>query len=95
MSHASTIDRYSSYFPHSLRQYQAQIMANCQSEMLNQSVIVGSDYLMTDKIKYYDNTVFEISPINIGNDPRTTLMIKNIPNKYTIQDLSYEIDHCF
>lgn len=39
-------------------------------------------------MKYYDNTVFDIDPLNIGNDPRTTLMIKNIPNKYTIQDLS-------
>lgn len=43
---------------------------------------------MTDKIRYYDNTVFDINPMNIGHDPRTTLMIKNIPNKYTIEDLS-------
>lgn len=50
---------------------------------------------MTDKIRYYDNTVFEINPLNIGHDPRTTLMIKNIPNKYTIQDLSNEIDQLF
>lgn len=50
---------------------------------------------MVDKLKYYDNNSFEITPMNIGNDPRTTLMIKNIPNKYTIQDLSHEIDHCF
>ena len=28
----------------------------------------------------------------ICHDPRTTLMVRNIPNKYTIQDLSYEID---
>ena len=47
---------------------------------------------MTEKIRYYDNTVFEINPITIGHDPRTTLMIKNIPNKYTIEDLSNEID---
>jgi hypothetical protein len=40
-------------------------------------------------MKYYDNTlVFDINPSNIVGDPRTTLMIKNIPNKYTIQDLS-------
>lgn len=46
-------------------------------------------------MKYYDMNVFDIDPLNIGNDPRTTLMIKNIPNKYTIQDLSNEIDHNF
>lgn len=28
----------------------------------------------------------------IGYDPRTTIMIRNIPNKYTIKDLSEEID---
>lgn len=29
---------------------------------------------------------------NILNDPRTTIMIRNIPNKYTIKELSEEID---
>ena len=28
-------------------------------------------------------------------DPRTTVMIRNIPNKYTIKELSEEIDHFF
>ncbi len=46
------------------------------------------DYVSAEKMRYYDNTVFQINPMNIGQDPRTTLMIKNIPNKYTIQDLS-------
>lgn len=50
---------------------------------------------MNEKIKYYDPNVFDIDPMNIGNDPRTTLMVRNIPNKYTIQDLSTEIDHNF
>ncbi len=31
----------------------------------------------------------------VGCDPRTTLMIKNIPNKYTIQSLAEEIDKEF
>lgn len=35
---------------------------------------------------------FKVDPTNIRNDPRTTIMIKNIPNKYSIQDLSSEID---
>ncbi len=41
-------------------------------------------YLTNEKNKYYDNSYFEIIIKNIINDPRTTLMIKNIPNKYTI-----------
>ena len=28
-------------------------------------------------------------------DPRTTVMIRNIPNKYTIKELSEEIDYNF
>ena len=48
-----------------------------------------------NKARYYDCNNFDISPLNIGNDPRTTLMIRNIPNKYTIQDLSNEIDQNF
>jgi RNA recognition motif-containing protein len=35
---------------------------------------------------------FIIRPEGLGYDPRTTIMIKNIPNKYTIQFLSEEID---
>ncbi len=38
---------------------------------------------------------FIIRPEGLGKDPRTTLMIKNIPNKYTIQYLSEEIDRDF
>jgi RNA recognition motif-containing protein len=38
---------------------------------------------------------FIIRPEGLGKDPRTTLMIKNIPNKYTIQYLSEEIDREF
>ena len=29
----------------------------------------------------------------MGYDPRTTIMIRNIPNKYTIKELSEEIDY--
>ena len=35
---------------------------------------------------------FKIDSTNIRNDPRTTIMIKNIPNKYAVHDLSSEID---
>jgi hypothetical protein len=34
----------------------------------------------------YDS--FEVRVDIIGYDPRTTIMIRNIPNKYTIKDLS-------
>ena len=35
---------------------------------------------------------FAIHPQMLALDPRTTLMIKNIPNKYTIRFLAEEID---
>lgn len=54
----------------------------------DQGPLTTPEYIMTDKIRYYDSNVFEINPNIIGHDPRTTLMIKNIPNKYTIEDLS-------
>jgi hypothetical protein len=43
----------------------------------------------------YDCNVFEVRVDIIGYDPRTTIMIRNIPNKYTIKDLSEEIDFYF
>ena len=43
----------------------------------------------------YDSNVFEVRVDAIGFDPRTTIMIRNIPNKYTIKDLSEEIDFYF
>jgi hypothetical protein len=42
--------------------------------------------------RYYDPNYFVIELANIGKDQRTTLMIKNIPNKYSIQFLADEID---
>lgn len=50
------------------------------------------DFQLFEKQKYYDPSIFIIQIENIGRDPRTTLMIKNIPNKYTIQHLADEID---
>ena len=46
-------------------------------------------------IQSYDNNIFEVMPDQIGYDPRTTIMIRNIPNKYTIKQLSEEIDYYF
>ncbi len=43
-------------------------------------------------MKLFDQNYFIIDVQNIDNDQRTTLMIKNIPNKYTIQFLADEID---
>ena len=46
--------------------------------------------------KYFDNTsLYLIFPDNIQNDLRTTVMIRNIPNKYTIKEISQEIDYYF
>lgn len=38
--------------------------------------------------RYYDPNYFVIDVGSISGDGRTTLMIKNIPNKYTIQSLA-------
>jgi hypothetical protein len=46
-------------------------------------------------VQSYDNNIFEVRPDQIGYDPRTTIMIRNIPNKYTIKELSEEIDYYF
>ena len=46
----------------------------------------------TERGRYYDPSYFQITPESIGADQRTTLMIKNIPNKYTVQLLAEEID---
>lgn len=35
---------------------------------------------------------FVVQPELIQNDWRTTLMIRNIPNKYTVNELADEID---
>jgi hypothetical protein len=35
---------------------------------------------------------FDVNIEMIGSDTRTTLMIRNVPNKYTIKDISEEID---
>ena len=49
-------------------------------------------YAGTDRGRYYDPCYFQIIVSQIGVDQRTTLMIKNIPNKYTVQHLAEEID---
>ena len=36
----------------------------------------------------FENNIFEVRLQEIGYDPRTTIMIRNIPNKYTIKELS-------
>jgi hypothetical protein len=68
---------------------------NDPKEFLGQPVMANSEYMIDGKLAYFNCNSFEINPLSIGHDPRTTLMVRNIPNKYTIQDLSYEIDHNF
>ncbi len=65
---------------------------NGPNEFLVQAVMASSEYMINGKLAYFNCNSFEINPLTIGHDPRTTLMVRNIPNKYTIQDLSYEID---
>ena len=36
--------------------------------------------------------MFVVRPERVGVDPRTTLMIRNIPNKYGVRELAEEID---
>ncbi len=43
----------------------------------------------------FDGMSNEIRLNEIGYDARTTIMIRHIPNKYTINDLSEEIDKYF
>lgn len=90
-SHASTIDQFSGYYSIQMRGYSHTdtmnqgILTN-GNQYLAQTVFTTSEYYLNEKNKYYENNEIDIK--NIGSDPRTTLMIKNIPNKYTIQDLS-------
>lgn len=49
------------------------------------------DYNYQEKYRV-DPFYFVIEPTNLEKDQRTTLMIKNIPNKYTIEYLAEEID---
>jgi hypothetical protein len=42
---------------------------------------------------YEEGNLYLVLPENIQNDARTTVMIRNIPNKYTIKELSDEIDY--
>lgn len=87
ISHASTIDRYSTYYGRPYSQ-SGMIVGYTNEQYIDQAALATSEYMMATKARYYECQVFDINPINIGQDPRTTLMIKNIPNKYTIQDLS-------
>ena len=52
------------------------------------------DYQPFSSFKSYEEgSVFVVRPNEIVYDPRTTIMIRNIPNKYTIKELSEEIDY--
>ena len=42
---------------------------------------------------YEEGSVYLVRSNEILFDPRTTVMIRNIPNKYTIKELSEEIDY--
>lgn len=78
-SMASTTEPYTSmYYP--MHMYQ---MNEDMSTMLTKNYGLKSMPSMM-----FPSGEFIIRPEGLGKDPRTTLMIKNIPNKYTIQYLS-------
>ncbi len=52
----------------------------------------ASNYYYYGYRPYPEGSSFLVSSSEIGSDPRTTVMIRNIPNKYTITDLASEID---
>lgn len=78
-SYASTIDVHPNYYMN--YQQGQEYYASYSEEYRLQQSEEGSSYT--------------IDIVNIKNDPRTTIMIRNIPNKYTIKELSEEIDQIF
>lgn len=55
------------------------------------TVTANFEWAPPDKVVNYSNS-FGIVAETIMHDWRTTIMIRNIPNKYTINELSFEID---
>lgn len=53
----------------------------------------GYNYAYSYKNSEEEGSVYLVRPQQILYDPRTTVMIRNIPNKYTIKELSDEIDN--
>jgi hypothetical protein len=77
------------------------IMMPMQHFSFNNSFSYGSEeklypdyyaYKWSDKNEIINKRIFEINYEMIEKDPRTTVMIKNIPNKYSLKLLSDEID---
>ncbi len=68
-------------------------MSNFNSNENNQSKYYNENKPQT-KEEYHD---FKVDLINIiiGKDKRTTIMLRNIPNKYTLQNLVDEINSLF
>lgn len=77
------------------------IMMPMQHFSFNNSFSYGSEeklypdyyaYKWNEKNDMINKRIFEINYDVIEKDPRTTVMIKNIPNKYSLKLLSDEID---
>jgi len=68
-------------------------VSNFNSNENNQSKYYNENKPQT-KEEYHD---FKVDLINIiiGKDKRTTIMLRNIPNKYTLQNLVDEINSLF
>jgi len=78
-SYASTMDfQQPNYYPHS-RTHSSVMMSHEEQ---------NGSYEYKQKFSPFEPNSFEVRPDDIGYDPRTTFMIRNIPNKYTIKDLS-------
>lgn len=76
--------------------------SNSYNNSFNNSFTYSSDDQQHLYPEFYDGKndpvtrrLFEINYSNIEKDGRTTVMIKNIPNKYSLKLLSDEIDESY
>lgn len=56
---------------------------------------VNTNNIMVNQVNSYTNNKINLDNIIIGKDKRTTLMLRNIPNKYTLNNIVDEIGCAF
>lgn len=85
-SHASTVDMHPPHpSPH------AALSSHAPQAALSYYAPQAYYYDYAYK-PYEEGALFQVFPEYIEKDARTTVMIRNIPNKYTIKELSEEIE---
>lgn len=89
-SHASTVDMHPS---HSVVEQPLHSLDQTHSLSYFGRNYASQAYYYDYSYKTYEEgSLYQVFPEYIHNDARTTVMIRNIPNKYTIKELSEEID---